>query len=274
MQTSRSEKILQLIDKSGFGLEIGPSYNPIAAKRDGWNVEIVDHLDAESLRAKYAAWNVDPSAIEDVDYLVDGRGLFAAIGEENRFDFILASHIIEHMPDICQFLIDCERLLKPAGVLSLVVPDKRFCFDVFKPLTTTGQILQAHLERRTRHTPGTVFDAHALHATSAGSLVWPGDRRPSELAFAHSLREAKRIMDEYAERGEYLDVHAWQFVPTSFEMVMQDLLELEVIGLAIVSSFDTAGHEFFVSLRKGETPARRSAADRMALARLVADDSV
>ena len=175
MQESRFEKIFHLIDKTGLGLEIGPSYNPIAPKRDGWNVEIVDHLNAASLQSKYAAWGVDGSAIEEVDYIVGTDGLYAAIGRESRFDFILASHAIEHMPDVVQFLKDCERLLKPGGILSLVVPDKRFCFDVLKPLSTTGQVLQAHIDRRQKHSPGTIFDAHALHVKKNEAIVWPGD---------------------------------------------------------------------------------------------------
>jgi SAM-dependent methyltransferase len=270
MSNSRNEKIFHLIDKSGLGLEIGPSYNPIAPKRDGWNVEIADHLDAASLRSKYAAWGVDGSAIEEVDYVVGSGGLFTAIGEESRFDFILASHAIEHMPDVVQFLVDCEKLLKPGGILSLVVPDKRFCFDVLKPLTTTGQILQAHIERRSKHSPGTIFDAHALHVKNNEAIVWPENRNVNDLKFVHSVAEAKKIMDDYIEHGQFLDVHAWQFIPASFEMLISDLIEMKLLKLELVASFDTVGYEFFVSLCKSGVPSRVVERDRISLAKLAA----
>jgi hypothetical protein len=48
------------------------------------------------------------------------------------------------------FLKDCETLLKQGGILVLAVPDKRRCFDLLQPLTSTGMILQAHAERRVR----------------------------------------------------------------------------------------------------------------------------
>lgn len=271
MPNSRNEKIFHLIDKSGLGLEIGPSYNPIAPKMDGWNVEIVDHLDAASLRSKYAAWGVDGSAIEDVDYIAGSDGLFAAIGEESRFDFILASHTIEHMPDVVQFLADCEKLLKPGGILSLVVPDKRFCFDILKPLTTTGQILQAHIERRSKHSPGTIFDAHALHVKNNETIVWPGDRNVNDLKFAHSVIEAKKIMDDYIKSGQFIDVHAWQFVPASFELIISDLIEMRLLKLELVASFDTDGYEFFASLCKSGV-SRNIGKDRISLAKLAAAD--
>ena len=56
------------------GLEIGPLHNPVAAKRDGYQVEIVDHASTDGLRAKYAKdSNVDVTRIEEVDYVTDGR---------------------------------------------------------------------------------------------------------------------------------------------------------------------------------------------------------
>src|SRR5690606_31563971 len=45
-QLSRNEKVLYGLNSRGKGLEIGPSHNPIAPKVDGFDVEILDHLDA------------------------------------------------------------------------------------------------------------------------------------------------------------------------------------------------------------------------------------
>ena len=78
---------------------IGPSYNPLAPKQEGWNVEIIDHLDKEELMVKYKAWNVTTThRIEHVDYVVkDNKGLYETIGKENAYDFILASRS-DHFP--------------------------------------------------------------------------------------------------------------------------------------------------------------------------------
>lgn len=269
--TSRGDKIFHALNCEGLGLEIGPSYSPMMPKRDGWNVEIADHLDAQSLRNKYAAWGVDGAAIEDVDYVIGEGGLFAAIGKESRFDFIVASHVIEHVPDVVQFLVDCEKLLKPDGVLSLVVPDKNFCFDLLKPLTTTGQILQAHLERRSRHSPGTIFDAHALHArTRDGAIVWTEAIDPAQLELVHTLGEAKQIMDDYVRSTQFIDVHAWQFIPASFDRVISDCAQMGLINFEVEVSFGTAGHEFFISLRKKVDRLARAEDDKVQLAKLAA----
>jgi hypothetical protein len=53
---SRENRILESIDKNGLGLEIGPSHNPVAPKRSGYNVEIIDHLCKDDLVKKYSAF--------------------------------------------------------------------------------------------------------------------------------------------------------------------------------------------------------------------------
>ena len=109
-----------MIDVSGRGLELGPLDRPIMAKRDGFDVQIVDYLDTEALREKYNSDDhpdVDPSAIEEVDFVSHGESLSELIGEEGVFDWVLASHVIEHIPDLVTFLQDVARILRPDGRL-------------------------------------------------------------------------------------------------------------------------------------------------------------
>jgi hypothetical protein len=267
------QKTLHLIEKSMHGLEIGASYQPMTAKCEGWDVEIADHTDSESLRKKYSAWNVDVSKIEDVDYILDSKGLFAAINQEEKFDFIVASHVIEHIPNPIAFLIDCARLLKEDGVLSLVVPDKRYCFDALKPCSTTGDLLQAHLEGRTRHAPGTIFDAYALHCKNGDSIVWNVNHGMSALSFVHSLGESHALMKRYIDSEEYTDVHAWQFTPASFRLIISDLVSMNIVPFVAASFFDTADYEFHISLRKNSAPKAEDPELRMKLAKLAVNDS-
>lgn len=42
---------------------------------------------------------------------------------DNCFDYILASHIFEHLLEWEKVLIDCHRILKPGGLLEVRVPD-------------------------------------------------------------------------------------------------------------------------------------------------------
>lgn len=262
---SRREVLLSLFDATGRGLEIGASFNPLLPKKDGYNVEVLDHLSAEELVKKYAgASSVDPTRIEPVDYVSHGASLFDAIGEEARFDYIVASHVIEHTVDLLGFLNDCERLLRPRGVVVLAVPDKRFSFDVLRPLTSTGDVLQRHLDKQPRHSLGALFDEVAYNSLRGGALAWaPTSQAP--LAFASELQTAKSIFEQAQHDGLFRDIHAWQFTPSSFRLLVNDLYEIGYLGLREQAFRDDLGSEFAITLsRQGEGPkvSRLSLAER------------
>jgi SAM-dependent methyltransferase len=172
----RNAAILRGLDRATARiLEIGPSYGPIAPKRAGWRTTVVDHTDRAGLVAKYTPLNVDVSAIEEVDRIWDGRPIEMIIPAEDHgtYDALIASHVIEHIVDPISFLASADRLIAPEGRVLLAVPDLRPCFDCMRPPSTTGQVIAAWREKRTRHAWSAVFDALAYAALPAdGSPGW------------------------------------------------------------------------------------------------------
>jgi len=252
----RKQKALAYVDLDGRGLEIGPSYDPLLPKSSGARVETVDHADAAELIEKYRGYGVPPdkiAAIENVDHIwVDGS-LVDVVGERGAFDYILASHVIEHMVDLIGFLQDCEALLHEGGALSLVIPDKRFCFDYLQPLTTVGTAVDGHHAGARVHPPGTVID-HFLYGTQRGPGVIAWDRAtqaPMTLQCA-DLDSCREVLGRARRQEEYIDVHRWRFTPTSFRLLLHDLRELGYHELTEVGAFDTDGFEFFVTLARTE----------------------
>ena len=255
---NRFEKALHLVDKSGLGLEIGPSHNPIAPKSAGFNVETVDHATAEELRQKYKDHPVTLENIESVDYVWKGEALSDLIGKSNCYDYIIASHVLEHMPDIVSFFVQCEALLKAGGVLSLIVPDKRYCFDYFRWPSSTGEVLDAYTEKRARHKPGVVFDHFANTARMDEYIAWAPETPKGSFSVIHSLEQAKNLWQRALNSADYIDVHAWRFTPGSFRLILSDLRALGLIRLVELASFDTVGCEFHVTLGVKDEPLVRS----------------
>jgi SAM-dependent methyltransferase len=246
----RNKLLLSLFDLSGIGLEIGPSYNPLVPKSSGRRIETLDHASAGELRERYRnAANVDISRIEEVDYVSDGRPLAEVVNKPGHYDYIVASHVIEHTPDMLGFLKDCQTLLKEQGVLVLAVPDKRRCFDVFQPLTSTGMVLQAHLERRTRHTPGQVFDFVAYNGLRDGLSGWTSGA-DGPLTFAHDLAFARYALEQAISSANYVDAHVWRFTPSSFRLLLNDLNEGGELSLREQFFAESDSLEFFVSLSR------------------------
>jgi predicted SAM-dependent methyltransferase len=253
VEMTREETLRSMFDATGFGLEIGPSYNPLLPKAMGYNVETADHASAAELRSKYETLEGAEAKIEEVDYILDGRPIVDVIGHRGRYDFIFASHVIEHMPDIVRFLQSCQALLKESGVLVLAVPDKRFCFDTFRPLSSVGSVVQAFMESRARHTTETIFDYLFYYAKRGHQDVWI-ERDTHGLHLAHSLDEVMRRVDASANFNGYTDAHAWVFVPESFSLIVGALRSMGMIGFQIADLRKYEGvtckHEFYVVLKK------------------------
>lgn len=249
-------RILRLrggITKDMCGLEIGPSLRPVVAKREGFQVEIVDHLSKEELTEKYAAMGLDTSAIEEVDYIWDGRSYCELTGKSSYYDYIVASHVIEHTPDLIAFLKDCSAMLKEGGILSLAVPDKRYTLDHFRTVTTVAEVIDQYLHKDSLGTVGTLCE-YALHVCKRGGrTAWAKELDsviPKKYESVHDLEFARRLYHDATEKPEFHDIHQHIFTPSSFRLLMAELRELELTDFGIFLFHPTVSSEFVVQLKK------------------------
>ncbi len=245
---TRNEMIRSFVNTAGLGLEVGPSFSPVFPKSAGYNVHTLDHASAEELRAKYASAGVDIDAIEKVDYVSDGRPIHELVPGRHCYDYIAASHVIEHTTDFVGFFESCQKLLKNTGVVILAVPDKRYCFDAFQVATSTGDVMQAHYERRSRPAPARVFDFFANYSRRDGQDIWHSESAgPAQLL--GNLENAKSQFDKsLIPGGEYIDVHGWRFTPASFRLLMHDLNSLGVLSIKESGLYQNGTFEFLIAL--------------------------
>jgi 2-polyprenyl-3-methyl-5-hydroxy-6-metoxy-1,4-benzoquinol methylase len=249
----RRERILSGLNLAGAGLEIGGGYNPRTCK-DEFLVDHLDHADRDALIAKFASQGIDTSRIQAVDYVWSGQTYAALVGEK-RYDWIIASHVIEHVPNPIQFLNDCTEILSENGILSLAVPDKRFCFDYYRPPSGLARLVDAFVAGYTRTTAGSVVEHIMYAATVDGAITWDRTAGHAPPKFLHTAEQARDLYDSIAQDGAFHDVHAWAFTPASFRLVAEDLNRLGLISLRERSWHDTEGYEFYVQLsRQGDGP--------------------
>lgn len=271
----RTSHLLARIDPAiQRGLEIGPLNRPVVRPGDG-PVRYADHLSTDGLRAKYAADPaVDVRELVPIDYVLGPEGLAAAT-RGDTFDYVLASHVIEHVPDFVGFLCDTAAILVPGGILSLAVPDKRWTFDCRRDVTPVAALLEAYLEGYRRPSIRQVIDHFLEHAAVPAAVteaqLWNGEVRAADVPYTHvpALYEIGEAgLRRYAEAiraGEYIDSHCTVFTPQSFLRILDVLARLGLLGFELAHFADTpqGGTEFFASLRKlpeGGTAQRSRAA--------------
>ena len=169
----------------GTGVEIGALWRrfPVAARCAVW---YVDRHHLSDLRRQYPELG---QQLISPDVLADAGQLPFADGSLN---FVVASHVLEHMPFPLASLRGWYRVLGAGGVLILKVPDKRYTFDAKR-----GRSTLQHLVEEDRH-PET-FDQRA-HFRDWVEHV--GGRAPESEALE---QETNRLMDlDYS-----IHYHVW-----------------------------------------------------------------
>jgi 2-polyprenyl-3-methyl-5-hydroxy-6-metoxy-1,4-benzoquinol methylase len=249
---TREEKILSRIHKNQMGIEIGPSHAPIAPKRNGFNVHIIDHMSKEQLIKKYTGHNVNLDNVEEVDFIWSGQSYSQLTRKTNYYSWIIASHVIEHTPDLISFLKQCEEVLKEDGVVSLAIPDIRYHFDYFRPITGLSKVIDAYFRKHTIHSAGTAAEYHLNCTVRGGQIAWE-QGNAKEFTLLYSVEDAYNQMQKVIKEKKYLDLHSWSFTPTSFRLLIQDLNDLGFISLKEIIFFPTAGCEFYITLGKEGT---------------------
>lgn len=248
---TRNEKVLRCITPTTqTGVEIGPLDKPIVTRQMG-QIHYIDHDPTEVLRAKFQApgHQVKVENIVDVDYVWGEKGLAELLQNQAPVDYVIASHVVEHVPDLIGWLSEVRAILKPGGILSLVIPDKRQCFDYYRPPTRLPEVAEAYLHGSRKPSCRQIFDHVSSAVAYRGSIAWSGVVNEAQLAPLHNLEAAWQTAKTALASGDYCDVHCWVFTPTSFFQLLGEMAAADLLKFEVAQFYRTDGCEFFVSLR-------------------------
>ncbi|MEZ5732058.1 MAG: methyltransferase domain-containing protein [Paracoccaceae bacterium] len=204
IRTAACAEMRGAADKKLKVLEFGAFSSPMFVPGEA-DVRYADRLSTQQLRDSVA----DPekrAAIVAVDYVVD-NDFEQQIPE--RFDLIVANHVVEHVPDVIGWLNRLSVLLKPGGQVFLAVPDKNYTFDIMRDPTLARELVDNFITKREAPSAADILDA-AVHRRDIrnGSDVWSGK--------AHHVIKTAPTVDVDATlkgiqlrkaAGEYIDCH-------------------------------------------------------------------
>lgn len=253
---NRRDKLLDGLDiPHQTGIEIGALDHPLVLKADG-DIRYVDYAAATFLRHKYRNDpGVRPSEIVEVDCIWGDRTMAEAVGGDHAFDYALASHVVEHVPDLVAWLAELHTVLRTGATLRLAVPDLRYTFDFRRQPSDVADVVTANVLGARAPLPSQLIDSCLNHHVIDRTLLWRGEtgsvpRYPPRERLQHAIACARLAVTT----GEYIDVHCWTFTPGSFAAVLEQLCALGLVRFACERCFDTEPDEdeFIVILRASE----------------------
>lgn len=224
------DQFVPILQNFGRALEIGPFDRPLLKQS---SAKFFDVLSTDELRKRATELGKNPKRVPNIDFVSPDADLWHI---NETFELIASSHAIEHQPDLVEHLRQVERLLAPGGVYALIIPDCRYCFDHFLPPSHIGDVIEAAFARRTRHGLSSIIEHRALTTHNVPLRHWDGDHGNP----VTNLRFVLDAIREWQEsNGKYIDVHAWQFTPQSFRVLIDALYDMGFIGLKPCRVYET-----------------------------------
>lgn len=223
---------------SGSGLELGPGHAPYPEDYVGRTTRYVDRWEPEENRKLFPELG-DAAAFGKPDIVCNlDVDKLSSVPDASQ-DFVIASHVLEHLAEPLGMLTHIERVLKPGGHLLILLPDRRRTFDHQRAPTSFEHLLaeyhqgitdvdDTHIED---FLSGTGVDVDAMEDVAARSAFFDLHRRRS------------------------IHVHCWDESEWA-ETVAQCITELNHAWLLVdvLNNYDVLGSiEFGLVLRKDST---------------------
>lgn len=170
---------------AGSGIEFGALHFPLTVPA-GVVVTYADFQSLDDLREFFP----DVAGIRAPDIIADLETMHG-VGDAGQ-DFVIANHVLEHVEDPLKALKSIARVLRPAGIAYLALPDKRFTFDKERKVTTLSHLIEDH----EKGPDGSLLDHYREYTRYVDGL--DGEAREHKVA----LMLAKR---------ENIHFHVWDF---------------------------------------------------------------
>ncbi|HEX2700611.1 MAG TPA: class I SAM-dependent methyltransferase [Acidimicrobiales bacterium] len=219
---------------AGDGIELGPGHVPFPVPYPGIRVRYVDRWQPDENRALFRELGDEaPFPMPDIVCNFDTDGLRQV--DDASQDFVIASHVLEHVANPLSLLDEIHRVLRPGGVVLLLLPDRRRTFDRRRAPTPLAHVVDEHLRGIT-----SVDDHHVADFLVGTDVPIPDD-------------EGDRVAVFDLHRRRSIHVHCWQ-EDEFFEVLEHAVAELahrwELVDAVLADDEGDDGFEFGYVLRR------------------------
>lgn len=123
----------------GTGIEVGPGHHPLVASNEWLTVRYADRWEPDRNTELFP--ELEGAVFPKPDLVVDlNRNALQPVASQSE-DFIVCSHLLEHLANPLRAITDFHRVLRPGGTLLILLPDRRRTFDKGRPPTPIEHVI-------------------------------------------------------------------------------------------------------------------------------------
>jgi SAM-dependent methyltransferase len=197
---THEEKVAQWIEPGRIGVEIGPGTSPVPGPDPR-----PYYVDC------FKSFGAEPN-------LADYYGHAGALPfHDHSLDYVIASHVLEHVANPVAALAEWVRVVRPGGIIYLVVPDRRVTWDHTRALTPVAHFLDDYTRGTTACDPTHIDEFAGGVDWSQFNPATPADAIPAARA------SLARGMHEAVARGEEINIHFHTFEPANLRGLLTAL---------------------------------------------------
>jgi len=233
-------------------LELGPNLSPVFRK-ENFKVSYLETVDKTGLIQRANKKNISHHLIPEIDFIFNAdKGMLKSLPDNIKFDYLCSSHVIEHIPNFIQHLIDVEFLLNENGEYLIISPDKKYTFDHLRPFTTVGEFLSRHKSPNDNLSFSSKIDSIFYSTKTLEEKGNWNKKYLDDLNYRHKNRidPIKSIMNTKKTDLKPWYGHYSVFTPLSFYEIVSCLNQIGLCNLKIVDIKCTNNMDFIRILRK------------------------
>lgn len=216
-------------------LELGPLNYPVVLKEYYPNCRYCDIRSTEEVKSLYSGNSyleatgiyVDTDTIVEIDDVIH-ESYTEFYCDEEKFDVVVASHVLEHMEDLISALLDIGGILKPNGKFCIFYPDKRYAFDHFRQSTSFRDAYNVY-RNGVKYNAPMVLDFFLMAVKENDPFRFWNNENLEDLLLPLSPQKAIPPFEK-AENGVRMpDVHYWPFTDWDFLLFLYECTKMGLL---------------------------------------------
>lgn len=205
----------------GKGLEIGALHRPFDLDAQ---VTYLDYEPTKKLREDYRN-DTRVGHIQQVQLVC--KSSFYPFIDSEAFDFVINSHVLEHVCNPGRTIQEWLRIIRPGGMLYMVVPDKHHTFDKPRAVTTVAHLME-DFHTKLDEIPRYHYEDYVRNREGG-----------------RTGQDAERVITQSFNAQSSIHVHV--FEPSSIQQFLKELKPL--LGFEL-EHFESQGMHMHMALRK------------------------